>query len=50
MPKPLRTFSIKFTDEQRRFLKRIALAQRHGHIGTAVKRLVDREMRGHATA
>lgn len=48
MPKPLKPTSIKFTDEQRRFLKKLAQAQKHGKVSTAVKRMVDREMQGAA--
>lgn len=48
MRKPLKPTSIKFTTEQRQFLKRTARAQRHGKISVTVKRMVDREMQGAA--
>lgn len=44
MQKPLKPTSIKFTPEQRRFLKAKAKAQRHQKISKVVKQLVDREM------
>lgn len=46
MPKPLKPTSIKFTDGQRRFLKQLARAQKHGKVSVAIKRIVDREMQG----
>lgn len=44
MQKPLKPTSIKFTPEQRKFLKAKAKAQRHKKISRVVKQLVDREM------
>lgn len=44
MQKPLKPTSIKFTEEQKRFLKLKAKEQRHQKISKVVKQLVDREM------
>ena len=43
-------FSIRFTDRQRRFLKRLSLKQKHGRISITIKKLVDREMEMHGAA
>ena len=40
--------SIRISKDQRRFLKQMARAQRHGCIATVIKRLIDREMHGAA--
>lgn len=44
MQKPLKPTSIKFTPEQRKFLKARAKEQRHQKVSKVVKQLVDREM------
>lgn len=44
MPKPLKPTSIKFTPEQRRFLKEKARVAKHRKVSIVVKQLVDREM------
>jgi hypothetical protein len=44
MQKPIQPTSIKFTPEQRKFLKQRAKDQRHHKISKVVKALVDREM------
>ena len=44
MKKPIIPTSIKFNREERAFLKRIARAQKHGHISKVVKTYVRREM------
>jgi hypothetical protein len=49
-PKPLTPTSIKFTEAQKTFLKRMAIAQGHYNISAVVKRLVDREMGTRLTA
>jgi hypothetical protein len=47
-PKPLTPTSIKFTDEQKKFLKLTARAQGHYKVSLVIKRLVEREMQVHA--
>ncbi len=43
-PLPLVPTNIKFTVEQRKYLKRVARTQGHYHLSKVVKALVDREM------
>lgn len=42
--KPIIPTSIKFYDDQRKFLKMTAKAQGHSSLSEVVKRLVNREM------
>lgn len=48
MPKQIAPTSIKFTPEQKTFLKRKARELKHGQVSRVVKALVDREMQGAA--
>jgi len=40
--------SIRLTREQRRFLRQVAKAQKHGKIATVIQRMIDRERQGAA--
>ena len=44
MPKPLKPTSIKFTPEQRQFLKRKAREAKHLKVSMVVKQLVENAM------
>lgn len=48
MPKIIKPTSIKFSKEEKSFLRRAARAQRHGHISKVIKRLVIAEMQREA--